>query len=137
MTQSNTQSSSTTPNHHHEDLPTLVYRLCTVHEYTSAVDSILPYSAADQHDGYVHMSTAKQVHETAKKYYSHIHDVIYLLEIDLRRFSADTVRWDPVVTRQNELFAHYYGGQIDMRNHVTRHWKVEYDDNSKKHILPF
>jgi len=62
-------------------------------------------AAIDLADGYIHLSTAAQAPETARRHFSGQSDLV-LLRIDARRLGA-ALRWEPA--RGGELFPHLYG----------------------------
>jgi uncharacterized protein (DUF952 family) len=59
----------------------------------------------DIEDGYIHLSTAEQVAETAAKHFAGLSDLV-LAEVDLEVL-GDTVHWEP--SRGGQLFPHVYG----------------------------
>lgn len=61
-------------------------------------------SAVDLADGYIHMSTAAQVAETARKHYAG-RDGLMLLTVDLGAM-GETLKWEP--SRGGDLFPHLY-----------------------------
>ncbi|MFN4186153.1 MAG: DUF952 domain-containing protein [Hyphomonas sp.] len=61
-------------------------------------------SAVDLADGYIHMSSAAQLAETARRHYAGRTDLM-LLTVDLRRF-GDVLVWEP--SRGGDLFPHLY-----------------------------
>lgn len=61
-------------------------------------------SAIDLADGYIHLSTADQLGETARRHYAGC-DGLRLLEVDLG--ALDSVRWE--ASRGGDLFPHLYG----------------------------
>lgn len=62
-------------------------------------------SAVDLADGYIHLSSAEQLGETAAKHYAGRTDLM-LLSVDLTPL-ADTIVWEP--SRGGALFPHIYG----------------------------
>jgi len=62
-------------------------------------------SAVDRADGYIHMSTAEQLVETARRHYAG-RDGLLLVEVALEEL-GDALRWEP--SRGGELFPHLYG----------------------------
>ena len=58
----------------------------------------------DLADGYIHLSSAAQAAETARRHFSGQSDLV-LLRIDSRRLGA-ALRWEP--SRGGELFPHLY-----------------------------
>lgn len=61
-------------------------------------------SAVDLADGYIHMSTAAQAAETARKHYAG-RDGLMLLTVDLTAL-GDALVWEP--SRGGDLFPHHY-----------------------------
>lgn len=68
------------------------------------LDGAYAGSAVDRADGYIHMSTAEQLSETAAKHYAGRPDLI-LLEVDLSVLGP-AVRWE--ASRGGALFPHLY-----------------------------
>jgi uncharacterized protein (DUF952 family) len=61
-------------------------------------------SPADLADGYVHLSTAEQVEETARRHFAG-EDGLVLLTLDKTRLEP-SLRWEPA--RGGQLFPHLY-----------------------------
>ena len=61
-------------------------------------------SAVDRADGYIHMSTAEQVADTARKHYAG-RDGLMLLTVDLEALGP-ALQWEP--SRGGDLFPHLY-----------------------------
>lgn len=61
-------------------------------------------AAVDLADGYIHLSTAGQAQETARRHFSGQADLV-LLRIEAARLGA-ALRWEP--SRGGELFPHLY-----------------------------
>jgi beta-hydroxylase len=59
----------------------------------------------DIEDGYIHLSAADQVAETAEKHFAGLRELV-LVEVDLTMLGED-VRWEP--SRGGQLFPHVYG----------------------------
>lgn len=62
-------------------------------------------SAVDLADGYIHLSTAEQLRETARRHYAG-RDGLVILDVALAPLGA-TVKWEP--SRGGDLFPHIYG----------------------------
>ena len=62
-------------------------------------------SAVDRADGYIHMSTADQLLETAKRHYAG-RAGLTLVEVELAAL-GDGLRWE--ASRGGDLFPHLYG----------------------------
>lgn len=84
----------------------IAYKLVAREEWETAI-AAGPYggSDVDRADGYIHLSGADTLNETARKYYAGQADLL-LLEVDLGRLD-DTVVWEP--SRGGALFPHIYG----------------------------
>lgn len=81
-----------------------VYKLLTEADWNAALASGHTASAIDLVDGYVHLSVAAQVKETARRYFSGE------ARVKLLRFDPETlgdIRWEP--SRGGDLFLHLYG----------------------------
>lgn len=84
--------------------PTLAYKLLTEADWAAAQASGVTASAVDLADGYVHLSTAEQVRETARRYFAGAGRV-RLLRFELA--GLGDVRWEK--SRGGDLFPHLYG----------------------------
>ncbi len=62
-------------------------------------------SAVDRADGYIHMSTAAQLAETARRHYAG-RDGLVLVEVTLDEL-GEALRWE--ASRGGDLFPHHYG----------------------------
>ncbi|MFN3911500.1 DUF952 domain-containing protein [Hyphomonas sp.] len=82
----------------------LAYKLLNEADWTAAQASGVTASAVDLADGYVHLSTAEQVRETARRYFAGAGRV-RLLRFDLA--ALGDIRWEE--SRGGELFPHLYG----------------------------
>lgn len=83
----------------------------------------------DFEDGYIHFSTADQVEETARLYFSDS-PVIHILAVDTSKLVADKIKWEPA--RDGTLFPHLYAA-LPMAA-VNNHWTIETAEG-KEHCL--
>jgi uncharacterized protein (DUF952 family) len=85
---------------------TLAYKIIDTAEWDVAV-SLGTYagSAVDLADGFIHLSTAEQLEETARKHFAGRRDLT-LLTVDLAKL-GESVVWEP--SRAGALFPHIYG----------------------------
>jgi uncharacterized protein (DUF952 family) len=81
-----------------------VYKLLTEADWKVAELAGRTHVALDLADGYVHLSAAGQVAETARRYFSDA-GRIKLLRFDAECLNA--LRWEP--SRGGDLFPHLYG----------------------------
>ena len=83
-------------------------RLFKIHDrvvWETATD-VVPWAAVDLEDGFVHLSTAHQVKETARRHFAERDDLV-LIEILQEHLPPDTLRWE--ASRGGDLFPHVYG----------------------------
>jgi uncharacterized protein (DUF952 family) len=85
---------------------TTIYKLMTREEWEAAKGAgVYRGSAHDLRDGFIHFSTAAQLAETARKYFSRTPDLV-LLAVDAEQFSPAELLWEP--SRGGDLFPHLY-----------------------------
>ena len=84
----------------------LVFKMCKRAEWQAAASrGMYAGSADDLRDGFIHLSTAAQLPETARRYFRGIADlVVVAFEADLL---GGGLRWER--SRGGDLFPHYYG----------------------------
>lgn len=86
--------------------PTVAYKIIDAGDWAAArAAGAFAGSADDRRDGFIHLSTAEQLAETARRHYAG-RDGLALLTVDLAAL-GDTVRWEP--SRGGALFPHIYG----------------------------
>ena len=84
----------------------VAYKLIDAAEWAAArLRGVYEGSAVDRADGFIHLSAAGQVVETARRHYVGRQD-LRLLTVDLAAL-ADTVRWE--ASRGGALFPHIHG----------------------------
>lgn len=83
-----------------------LYKIVSGAEWRAAQrDGLVAWSAVDRRDGFLHLSTAAQVLETARLYFSGTPDLV-ALEIDPSRLDG-AVRFE--ASRGGDLFPHLFG----------------------------
>ncbi|GAD59499.1 DUF952 domain-containing protein [Brevundimonas sp. BAL450] len=87
---------------------TPAYKILTVSEWAVAeAAGLYEGSDVDRADGFIHLSTDAQLHETARKHYAGRDDLMILtLDADHPPLKA-LIRWEP--SRGGALFPHIYG----------------------------
>ncbi len=96
--------------------PDCVYRLATLSEWRAARETgLVPLREIDARDGYVHLSTAAQLVETANLHFADAADLL-ALEIPLEAVAAD-VKFE-LAPKRGEAFPHLYARL--RRDHVRR-----------------
>lgn len=84
---------------------TLVYKIMTRRAWTDAeVSGAYIGSPLDLKDGFIHLSTAEQAHETARLHFRGQSDLI-VVGFEAEGF-GDGLKWEP--SRGGELFPHLY-----------------------------
>ncbi|MBL4596983.1 MAG: DUF952 domain-containing protein [Robiginitomaculum sp.] len=83
-----------------------LYRLCSLGEWdASQAAGVVLGNADDRRDGFLHLSTAEQIAQTAAKYYTDVSN-LHLLGINANSLTA-SLRWE--VSRGGQSFPHVYG----------------------------
>jgi len=83
-----------------------VYKICSAAQWREAQrDGVFRGSEVDARDGFIHLSSAVQVEETAAKHFAGISDLV-LLYVDTDHL-GDRLKWEP--SRGGALFPHLYG----------------------------
>jgi len=89
--------------------PEVIYKLVDAEDWRLAtVDGVYPGSAVDVRDGYIHMSTADQLDETARRHFSGLPDLLKVTigTAALAELPDEALRWEP--SRGGALFPHLY-----------------------------
>ncbi len=87
-------------------MDTLAYKIIDAAEWREAVaEGTYAGSQVDIADGYIHLSTADQLSDTARKHYAGRENLM-LLTVDLTAL-GDAIVWEP--SRGGALFPHIYG----------------------------
>lgn len=83
----------------------VAYKLVDRAEWTAALAAgAYAGSAVDRADGYIHMSTADQLAETARRHYAGQDDLV-LVEVDLAPL-GEALKWE--ASRGGDLFPHLF-----------------------------
>jgi uncharacterized protein (DUF952 family) len=86
-------------------VPTTIYKICESGLWREAERSgVLHGVAVDRRDGFIHFSTAAQVHETAARHFAGA-DHLLLIAVDADAL-GDALKWE--VSRGGDLFPHLY-----------------------------
>jgi uncharacterized protein (DUF952 family) len=83
-----------------------IYKICTVADWHGAV-RVGRYcgSEADRRDGFIHLSAAEQLSETARRHFGGHRDLV-LVSVNVAAL-GDRLKWEP--SRGGALFPHLYG----------------------------
>ena len=83
----------------------MVYRIVPKYVWECSGD-VIPKAPIDEQDGYIHLSSAETVLETANLYFSKEQEPVVLC-FDERDFGP-ALRWEAVASREGALFPHLY-----------------------------
>lgn len=85
--------------------PALAYKVLTADQMAALeADGSFAGAPVDVADGYIHLSTSRQLDETVRKHFSAQHN-LYIAAVDLAAL-AGAVRWEE--SRGGDLFPHLY-----------------------------
>jgi uncharacterized protein (DUF952 family) len=83
-----------------------VYKICERALWEEAERSgVFPGAGIDRRDGFIHLSTAAQVHDTAAEHFAGAADLM-LIAVDADALHA-ALKWE--ISRGGDLFPHLYG----------------------------
>jgi uncharacterized protein (DUF952 family) len=88
-------------------METDLFKILPASRWAERDPGAVPPAPVDRADGFVHLSAAHQVRETARKHFRGRGEALVLLRIDPRRLPEGTLRWEP--SRGGDLFPHVYG----------------------------
>ena len=84
----------------------LIFKICTSEEWAEAErDGAYEGSALDKKDGFIHLSSAKTVEQTAALYFADQPDLV-LVAVDPETVTPE-LKWEP--SRGGQLFPHLFG----------------------------
>ena len=84
----------------------LVYKIVSAAQWRVAEEcGSFTGSDVDARDGFIHLSTAPQVRQTAQRHFAGQHDLL-LVAVDAARL-GDALKYEP--SRGGDLFPHLYG----------------------------
>ena len=84
----------------------LVYKVCSKDEWDQAtINQFYSGSDVDNKDGFIHLSTKKQLHETVTKHFRGKKNLI-IISFNSDKIK-DNLKWE--ISRNGDLFPHYYG----------------------------
>ena len=93
-----------------ETLVRRIYKICPASAWREAErQGVFRGSPVDVSDGYIHLSTASQVAETARKHFAG-QTGLFLIAVDVDAL-GNALRWER--SRNDELFPHLYG-ELDL-----------------------
>ncbi len=107
----------------------LIYKIVDAGAWHKAqLEGVFTGASIDLQDGYIHLSTAQQMHQTAALYFSGQNNLM-LIAVDTERVSPK-LKWE--ASRGGLLFPHIYGA-LEMSDVV---WAKTLAWNGTKHEFP-
>ena len=83
-----------------------VYKICSKNEWNKAtLEKFYTGSEVDNRDGFIHLSTKEQLKETVEKHFKGQENLLLVCFRIIK--IEDKIKWE--ITRNEELFPHYYG----------------------------
>lgn len=108
------------------EFPTTAYKILTAEQmHALERDGSFAGSPVDLDDGYIHLSTADQLTETADRHFAGRTD-LHVAAVDLGSFGG-SLKWEP--SRGGALFPHLYGPLL--LETVVAYSPLERGDNGK------
>ena len=94
-----------------DDHPQVVYRVVSKEDWeiTKQVGRV-PRCGSDERDGYVHLSTAETMLQTANLYFEPAEEPL-IIEIQSQSL-GEALRWEKVASRNDQIFPHLYAEGI-------------------------
>jgi uncharacterized protein (DUF952 family) len=87
-------------------MSTIIYKICERALWEEGKRSgVFPGAGIDVRDGFIHLSTAAQVHDTAAKHFAGAADLM-LIAVDADALDG-ALKWE--TSRGGDLFPHLYG----------------------------
>ncbi len=110
-------------------MPT-IYKICPAADWEAATRTgIFQGSPVDLRDGYIHLSTAEQIAETAARHFAGQNDLV-LVAVDAAVL-GDKLKWEP--SRGGALFPHLYA---DLPVNAALWIKPLPLDETGRHVFP-
>lgn len=107
----------------------ILYKITTVEEWTKAIsDGEFKGSALDFRDGFIHLSTAEQVRETARLHFAGQQNLV-LIAVSEDSVAAH-LKWE--VSRGGKMFPHVY----DTLDPAQTLWTKDLIWDGAQHIFP-
>ena len=106
-----------------------VYRVVPYADWLKAQEQgRVPKCGSDMRSGFIHLSTAENVIETANLYFE-IDEVPVALEIRTEAL-GEALRWEPVPSRDNQTFPHLYNEGVPVEAVLAWHELVKVEGNN-------
>lgn len=89
----------------HGDLPEIVYKVALAGSVAPSASGHYSGMPIDARDGFIHLSTARQLAETLRLHFAGQRDLV-VMAVRLGQLDPALLRWEP--SRGGDLFPHYY-----------------------------
>ena len=99
-----------------------IYKILSLSEWNEAITTNRIITELDKKDGFIHLSTAKQLSATLALYFSNDQEVM-LLRILSKSLKDDLIYEAPDSQKRSGKFPHYYG-KLETR-HVEKTWLLK------------
>ena len=106
----------------------IIYKILDAVEWAEAeIRGRYDGSGVDRRDNYIHLSTAAQVHETARRHFAGRRNLVL---VAVNADALDAIKWEP--SRGGELFPHLYG-PLPV---TAARWAKPIVWDGERHLLP-
>ena len=99
-----------------------IYKILSLSEWNEATTTNRIITELDKKDGFIHLSTAKQLSATLALYFSNDQEVM-LLRILSKPLKDNLIYEAPDSQKRSGQFPHYYGKL--KKNHVEKTWLLK------------
>lgn len=99
-----------------------IYKILSLSEWNEATTTNRIITELDKKDGFIHLSTAKQLSATLALYFSNDQEVM-LLRILSKSLKDNLIYEAPDSQKRSGKFPHYYGKL--KKNHVEKTWLLK------------
>ena len=99
-----------------------IYKILSLSEWNEATTTNRIITELDKKDGFIHLSTAKQLSATLALYFSNDQEVM-LLRILSKSLKDNLIYEAPDSQKRSGQFPHYYGKL--KKNHVEKTWLLK------------
>lgn len=111
----------------YEERMSYIYKILTPKQWQNfATNGRFTGAPIDIEDGYIHLSTAAQMEETARKYFSNYPEIALLRFETDRLPEPETLKWEP--SRGGDLFPHIYA-PLSLTS-LDAYWRVVQKDET-------
>tara|TARA_B100000963_G_C22454550_1_gene592731 strand:- start:368 stop:727 length:360 start_codon:yes stop_codon:yes gene_type:complete len=99
-----------------------IFKILTVNEWKKAKKNKTILTKRDLNDGYIHLSTSKQLPLTLSLYFKKYNEV-FILQIDKKEISENLKYENNVSSKRKSKFPHYFG-TLSTKN-IIKSWCIK------------